>query len=257
MTDLGWIGLIRHGESTGNIARERAEAAGADVIEIAERDADVPLSPRGEEHGRAVGRWLTSLPADQRPDVIVCSPYQRTLATAWLATREIDYQPVQVVDERLRDRELGILDLLTGHGVARQYPGELARMQRLGKFYYRPPGGESWADVALRMRSLLSDLERDHPGERVLLFAHEVTAYLLRYLLEGVPEKDLLAVARSTVVANGSLTSWTRADAEFRLVHEHSVEHLNEPGSEEPTVEVPIRPSTWRATRSRAWRRTG
>jgi broad specificity phosphatase PhoE len=229
VTDLEWIGLIRHGESTGNVAREQAECAGLEVIDIAERDADVPLSPEGEEQARAVGRWLAE--ANPRPDVIVCSPYQRALSTAWLALKEIDYQPVQLVDERLRDRELGILDLLTTTGVAARYPEELVRKRRLGKFYYRPPGGESWADVALRLRTMLGDLERKYPGKRVLFFAHEMTAFLLRYLLEGVPEKDLLAVALNTAVANGSLTSWVRDGDRFRLEHEHATDHLREHGA--------------------------
>ncbi|HEX6345161.1 histidine phosphatase family protein [Umezawaea sp.] len=230
MTDLGWVGVVRHGESTGNVKREEAEAAGLDVIDIAERDADVPLSPLGEQQAAAVGRWLASLPSGRRPDVVVCSPYQRALSTAWLAVDEIGYQPVRLVDERLRDRELGVLDLLTARGVANRHPDELVRKERLGKFYYRPPGGESWADVALRLRSLLGDLERRHQGERVLLFAHEMTAYLLRYLLEGVPEKDLLALARNTVVANGSVTSWVREGSGFRLEHEHATEHLRDRG---------------------------
>lgn len=241
--------MVRHGESTGDVARQHAEATGLDVIDVPERDADVPLSPRGEEQARAVGRWLAAVPVDQRPDVVVCSPYLRTLGTAWFATRELDYQPTQVVDERLRDREPGVLDLLTARGVALRYPDELIRRQRLGEFYHRPPGGESWADVALRLRSLLGDLERDHEGRRVLLFAHEVTAYLLRYLLEGVPERDLLAVARASVVATGSLTSWARDDGGFRLVHEYSTAHLQDPvpGSDDTTVEVPVRASTTRS----------
>lgn len=222
--------MVRHGESTGNVAREAAEDAGLDVIDIAERDADVPLSPRGEEQAAAVGRWLAALPGGQRPDVVVYSPYQRTLSTAALAIGEIDYRPVELVDERLRDRELGVLDLLTTRGVANRYPDELIRKQRLGKFYYRPPGGESWADVALRLRALLADLERRHPGARVLLFAHEMTAYLLRYLLEGIAEKELLVIAHDTVVANGSVTSWAREDGGFRLQHEHATEHLREQG---------------------------
>jgi broad specificity phosphatase PhoE len=246
VTELGWIGVVRHGESTGNVARDHAEATGLDFIDIPERDADVPLSQRGEDQSRAVGRWLASLPTDQRPDVVVCSLYLRTLGTAWFATRELDYQPVQVVDERLRDRELGILDLLTNRGMALRYPDELIRKQRLGKFYYRPPGGESWADVALRMRSLLGDLDRDHAGKRVLMFAHEVTAYLLRYLLEGVPEKNLLAAAHNATVANGSLTSWTKDNLGFKLVHEYSTAHLINQ-NDEATVEVPVRASTTRS----------
>jgi broad specificity phosphatase PhoE len=77
---------------------------------------------------------------------------------------------------------------------------------------------------------LLFELEHRHPGGRVLLFAHEMTAYLLRYLLEGVAEKELLAVAHNTVVANGSVTSWSNGGSGFLLEHEHVTEHLREQG---------------------------
>ncbi|MBP2334643.1 histidine phosphatase family protein [Saccharothrix coeruleofusca] len=228
MTDFAWIGLIRHGESTGNVAREVAESGGHEVIDIAERDADVPLSEQGRRQAEALARWFAELPRAQWPDVVVSSPYLRALDTARTALRG---HPLMLVDERLRDRELGVLDLLTTHGVAARYPEELARKRRLGKFYYRPPGGESWADVALRLRALLGDLERVHRGRRVLLFAHEVTAHLLRYLLECVPERDILAIAHNTVVPNGSLTSWVRGERGFELEHEHVTDHLRAHGA--------------------------
>ena len=41
-----WI--VRHGESAGNVARDRAMAAGAQRIDMVGRDVDVPLSERGE-----------------------------------------------------------------------------------------------------------------------------------------------------------------------------------------------------------------
>ena len=41
--------LVRHGESAGNVARDAAQAAGLTRIDIADRDADVPLSSRGIE----------------------------------------------------------------------------------------------------------------------------------------------------------------------------------------------------------------
>ncbi len=167
MAELGALWIVRHGESTANVAASAAEAAGIELIDLTHRDADVPLSDTGEEQARATARWLAGLPADQRPDVAVVSPYLRAVRTAELALAGTGIPAG--VDERLRDRELGILDGLTGHGVARRYPDEAARRQRLGKFYYRPPGGESWTDVALRLRTLLGDLRRDHPGRRVLL----------------------------------------------------------------------------------------
>ncbi|MBB5808757.1 broad specificity phosphatase PhoE [Saccharothrix ecbatanensis] len=226
---VDWIGLIRHGESSGNVAWEAAEAAGHDVVDLPERDADVPLSPEGERQGKALGRWFASMPREQWPDLVVSSPYLRALDTAHLA---VPGHSRSRVDERLRDRELGVFDVLTKHGVARRYPEEPARERRLGKFYYRPPGGESWADVALRLRSLLRDLD----GRRVLLFGHEITAFLLRYLLEGLPERDLTTFARNMVVPNGSLTSWRREEGLWVLERESETGHLVEEGAE-PTAD--------------------
>ncbi|MDQ2588619.1 histidine phosphatase family protein [Saccharothrix yanglingensis] len=227
---VDWIGVIRHGESTGNVAREVAESGGHEVIDIRQRDADVPLSEEGERQGRALGRWFAAMPREQWPDVVVASPYRRAVDTAAHALRG---HPRMLVDERLRDRELGVLDLLTTHGVAARYPDEVVRRRRLGKFYYRPPGGESWADVALRLRSLLRDLD----GARVLLFAHEITPFLLRYLLECVPERDMLAYAHNSTVPNGSLTSWHREGGAWVLEREFDADHLVEHGAEPTETE--------------------
>jgi broad specificity phosphatase PhoE len=210
--DLEWVGLLRHGESTGNVAREVAEAAGADVIDIAERDADVPLTALGRDQAEAVGELLAAHP----PDVVVTSTYRRARDTARLAAPA----GVAIVpDERLRDRELGVLDLLTSRGVRERWPDEARRKQRFGRFYYRPPGGESWADVVLRVRPLLAELSAERPGARVLLSAHEMTVFALRYLLEGLPEPDLMRAAAATAVPNGSLTTWERdRDGGFTMV---------------------------------------
>jgi broad specificity phosphatase PhoE len=210
--DLEWVGVLRHGESTGNVAREVAEAAGADVIDIAERDADVPLTGLGRDQAAAAGELLAGHP----PDVVVTSTYRRAWDTARLAAPS----GVAIVpDERLRDRELGVLDLLTSHGVRERWPDEARRKRRLGRFYYRPPGGESWADVVLRVRSLLTELSADRTAARVLLCAHEMTVFALRYLLEGLPEPDLMRAAAATAVPNGSLTTWERdRDGGFAMV---------------------------------------
>jgi broad specificity phosphatase PhoE len=230
MRQLGWLGVVRHGESTGNVAATAAETAGVEAIGIPERDADVLLSDTGREQAAALGRWLAALPEDRRPQLAVVSPYLRTRQTAELAVGGLDIATVR--DERLRDRELGVLDLLTGHGVRVRLPAEAQRRQRLGKFYYRPPGGESWADVVLRLRSLLRDLRDDHPGGRVLLVAHEAIVLLLRYLLEGLDEAQLMTIARNTVVANCSISSWQLgADGSLRPELFNFVDHLYREGA--------------------------
>src|SRR6202035_2300446 len=70
-----WI--VRHGESAGNVARDAANAAGLADIAIDARDVDVPLSPLGEQQSRALGRWFASMSPEERPDVVLSSPYLR------------------------------------------------------------------------------------------------------------------------------------------------------------------------------------
>ncbi|MEO3788134.1 histidine phosphatase family protein [Actinocorallia sp. B10E7] len=203
--------LIRHGESTGNAARQAALRAGAEVINVPERDPDVPLSPRGREQALSLGRFLAE---QEPPDLIVSSPYLRSLETVRLATGRDDIR----LDERLRDRDLGAFDRLTPHGIRARFPQEWRRKQELGKFYFRPPGGESWADIALRLRSFLRDLP---PESRTLVSTHDAVIFVFAYLLEGLAEDELMELER-TPVANCSVSHWRDGE---RLVF-NQVSHL-------------------------------
>jgi len=204
-----WI--VRHGESAGNVARDAAEAAGHPEIAVEHRDMDVPLSPLGEEQARALGEWIGSQPDDARPTHTIASPYVRAVQTAQLALEASGCPPDSIdveVDERLREREFGILDRLTRAGIEARFPEQAAARSFLGKFYHRPPGGESWADVALRLRSMLDSIGRQYAGERLLVVGHQVVVLVLRYLLERLSEEELLAVDRSGDVANCSVTTY-------------------------------------------------
>lgn len=207
--DRLWI--ARHGQSAGNVARNAAEAAGLHVIDIADRDMDVPLSPLGERQSIALGRWIAGLPEDERPTVLLCSPYLRARQTMALVAEHggLDADGVGVtVDERLREKEFGLLDRLTHEGIRRQYP-ELAEQRRhVGKFYFRPPGGESWCDVILRLRSMLETVTREHRRERVLVVAHQVIVNCMRYLLERMDEQQVLAMDRRGDVPNCGVTMY-------------------------------------------------
>ena len=120
-------------------------------------------------------------------------------------------------DERLREKELGILDLLTEEGIATHHP-EQARFRHVrGKFYHRPPGGESWCDVILRLRSFLDTVSLHHAGCRMLVVTHQVVILCLRYLLEGLTEERLLAIDRDGAVANCAVTEYAFAPGLGRL----------------------------------------
>lgn len=211
-TGLTELLLVRHGESQGNVAATMARQAGAHVIEVPARDADVELSATGREQALALGRLFADFPEEQRSAAVWSSPYVRARQTAELAVKTGGWPAGIVIDERLRDRELGILDMLTSAGVEARLPEEAARRRWLGKFYYRPPGGESWADVVLRLRSLLLDLERQPGADRVTLVCHDALILLFRYILEGLTEPEILDIAATSTVLNASLTRFVRPD---------------------------------------------
>jgi len=202
--------LVRHGESAGNVARDIAEAAGAPMIDIAQRDMDVPLSALGERQAAALGRWLGGLPAPEQPTVVYSSPYLRACETARLAlgSAGLAGRVGFAVDERLREREFGVLDRLTRSGIRERHPDQADMRAHLGKFYHRPAGGESWADVILRLRSTLDTMGRECGGERVLVVTHQVVVLMFRYVLEHLSEHEVLSIDRQHEVANCSVTSY-------------------------------------------------
>jgi len=207
---LGWpaaLQLVRHGESEGNVANDTARRTGAARLEIDVNDVQIPLSDTGVDQARALGRWFRDVAADERPTRAVISPYVRAQQTAELVIAEAGLDDVSVIcDERLRDREQGVLDRLTGAGFREQFPDESARRDHVGKFWYRPTGGESWADVAARMRAVLLELRLTMPGERILVVSHDVPILIARYILDRLTTDD--AVALSGEVRNCSVTTY-------------------------------------------------
>ena len=236
------VWLVRHGESAGNLALLKAEAAGAETIDIEGRDVDVPLSELGRGQSRAVGRWYARQAASERPSVIMSSPYARALQTTEHIARELPGADIEcLVDERLREKEFGELNRFTKLGILRRFPEEARRRAELGKFYYRPPGGESWCDVALRLRGVLQDLQLSYAGERVLIVAHQVVVLCLRYVIESLGERRLLEIDSAGDVANCSITSFKSVTAAGRarleLVEYDFVAPLEEAG--EPVTAAP------------------
>jgi 2,3-bisphosphoglycerate-dependent phosphoglycerate mutase len=200
--------LVRHAESAGNVASAAAEAAELPLVDIADRDMDVELSARGEEQACALGEWLRTR-YSAPPDAVISSPYRRAERTAEIALGRAGFDLSVELDERLRERDFGMLDRLTGHGIAQRMPEQAAARARLGKFYYRPPGGESWTDVALRVRSVLDSLSREYPQRQVIVVAHEVVILVFRYVLQNMRERELLELARAKPLVNCCVTCFT------------------------------------------------
>ncbi len=197
-----WI--VRHGESAAMLATHAASNAGHHRIALNARDMDTGLSAVGAGQAHALGQWFAAQNEEARPEIVLTSPYQRAHGTATAMALGL---PI-LTDERLRERELGILDGLTWEGVKALHPEQAAQRQLLGKFYHRPPGGENWCDVIQRARGVIDRIALHHAGERVLIVAHECMIFCLRYVLEELDEAAILAIDAQGDIANCAITEY-------------------------------------------------
>jgi probable phosphoglycerate mutase len=145
---------------------------------------------------------------------VLVSPYRRAVQTAQVICEAAGIEVSRadgsyVVDERLREKEFGVLTGLTRAGIASLHPNEYELRMLFGKFYHRPPGGESCCDVIMRLRSVLGTVTREHAaGDRVLIVCHSVVVNCFRYLLERMTEEEIMEEDRVNEVLNCSITSY-------------------------------------------------
>lgn len=157
--------IVRHAESVAN-AEERMQG-----------QRDYPLSERGEAQAARLGRFLVN--AGLRFDAAYTSPLTRARRTAELLTAALGL-PEPELSSELLELNAGQLQGLTRAEIVASFPGFLQRrLTELGDF--SEYGGESYADVQARVRSLLERFhERHRPhAHRLLVVAHGGTNFHL------------------------------------------------------------------------------
>jgi broad specificity phosphatase PhoE len=112
---------------------------------------------------------------------VFASDLGRAVETAEIAFRDSGI-PIHY-DARLRECNYGELN-----GMPRAKL-EKERSQRIEVPY---PGGESYRDVAGRVRDFLDDLASEYEGKRVVVVGHSATRWALDHLLNGTPLEDLV-----------------------------------------------------------------
>lgn len=149
---------------------------------VASGHFDVELT----EHGRAyAGSVLRARYADVAFDRVFTSDTRRAYDTARLIFAERSIPIVQ--DPRLRECDYGIFE-----GRPR---GEM-EAARVSAIETPFPQGESYQQVAERMRIFLQQLVVEHPNEQVMLVGHAATLWTLEHLLGGRPLGDVVLAGR-------------------------------------------------------------
>lgn len=155
-----------HATSVDNVARR------------ASGHYDAPLAEIGEEQAKQLGVRHAATPLD----AVFCSDLQRSYRTAELAFAG---RSVKIVtDRRLRELDYGEWTRRPADEVFAEGP------RRIDTPF---PAGESYAQVADRMRDFLTDLLRDHDGETVIIIGHRATHYGLMHWINHVPLERAVA----------------------------------------------------------------
>jgi alpha-ribazole phosphatase len=190
--------LIRHGLVSD--AEERFSAA-----------ADAPMSPAGETQIRTLSERL-------RPrftlDAIYCSDLSRSRRTAELIANGAAI-PIRV-RPALREIDMGDWQGLSRREVAAQRPADYAARGR-DIVNFRPPGGESFADLAARALPCWRDIAEDDGTQVVAIAGHAgVNRVILCHLL-GAPLANLFRIGQRPACVN--LVEWRNNQPVVALIN--------------------------------------
>lgn len=157
--------LIRHGEIV--------DAKGRAVGQI-----DLPLSEKGLSQATQIAESLGSF----RPRRIYCSPLARTVQTASFIEKKYDLELIQVPE--IKEISLGSWEGLEFRTIKSRYPDEFEnRGQDMAGF--RPPEGENFNDLQIRVRSFIDQLEAENEPSIIVTHAGVIRSVL--HIVLGFP----------------------------------------------------------------------
>lgn len=141
--------------------------------------SDIGLTATGRGQARALGAWA----AVTRPDVVACSPQQRSLLSAAPAAAALGVDLLVV--EELREVDFGVVEGRTLAEVEQEEPAVVAGY--LADPVANPiPGAEPPVEAAERVAEALLALAASHTGGHVLVVGHSTGLRLALCRLLGI-----------------------------------------------------------------------
>lgn len=174
----GWTGaqgaptrlmLLRHGQTELSVQRRYSGRGNPELTDLGTRQADAAARYLGQQGGI---------------DAVVSSPLQRAYDTAAASATALGLDVT--VDDDLIETDFGEWEGLTFREASERDP-ELHR-KWLGDTAVPPPRGESFDDVAARVRAAQQRIVDRHAGQTVLVVSHVTPIKtLLRLALDAGP----------------------------------------------------------------------
>ena len=205
--------LVRHGQSEGNKAKRLSEAGDHSAFTEAFRrrhTSGYRLSALGRDQARQAGHYLHTFGGTF--DRFITSEYIRAMETA----ARLGLPNAQwLCDYNLTERDWG--DLTSYPEPEREEKfGEVLRGQDVEPFFWRPPNGESFAQLCLRVDRALDTLHRECSDKRVIIVCHGEVMWAFRIRLERMSQvrfRELHFSQRSEDrIHNCQILHYTRRD---------------------------------------------
>jgi len=143
---------------------------------------DTPLTPKGLDQARTLGRILRINVSDPAALAYVSSPLQRAQHTMQIVLETLGYPTDSyTTDPRLIEIDLGAWDGLTAEEARTRFPEAYAARQADKWNVDVPGGGENYASVARRAASFVGGMTSD-----VFAVSHGAFTRILRGLFKGL-----------------------------------------------------------------------
>jgi NAD+ kinase len=208
--------LVRHGESEGNVANKRSRAGDHSVFtpEFQNRHSSgYRLSNRGQQQAKRAGAFLREkfLKNGIVFDYYFTSAYVRAMETAGLlGIPEAQWN----CDVYLTERDWGNLDRYPDNERYELFGEALARHDD-EPFFWRPPGGESFLELCMRVDRVLDTLHRECADKRVLIVCHGEVMRAFQMRIERMSQERfrelVLSKESRDVIYNCQIVQYTRA----------------------------------------------
>jgi len=215
--------LVRHGQSEGNLANQFSYAG--DKRGFTEAFKARPswtwrLTDNGVWQAEAAGEWIRAKVWHREGNEFV-KKFDRSYVSFFLRAMEtaghLGLGGHWLQELYLRERDWGQLDVMSQQERLTDFAREMNRRERDGIFF-APPGGESMAQLCLRIDRVLHTLHRECSDMQVIIVCHAEVMRAFQLRLERMSLKRFTELMTSEVdtdkIFNGGILHYTRRNPE-------------------------------------------
>jgi broad specificity phosphatase PhoE len=205
--------LVRHGQSEGNLVRKQYEESGNESFFTDEflglHESQYSLTPLGVQQAEKAGKWFKDKEFVIFDRMLVSNNVRAMQTAAHLELPDASW----MIDFNLRERDGGLFNVITPSKRDSEY-SDHKKFYSSQPFLYRPPQGESIADVCQRIKIVLDTLARECDGKNVIIVCHGHVMRTFRIILEKMSllktNEYLKGQTEDTAVPNCSIIHYTR-----------------------------------------------